>query len=78
MAEFVRAEILGTKFEYTTRHVCFPLVALGLGPTVTENIKFVKLTTVTRYVNPQPIGMGSFGLVWYVLTAVALPLLTGS
>jgi serine/threonine protein kinase len=34
MAEFVRAEILGTKFEYTT-----------------------------RYVNPQPIGMGSFGLV---------------
>jgi succinate-acetate transporter protein len=47
MAEFVRAEILGTKFEYTT-----------------------------RYVNPQPIGMGSFGLVWYVLTTVALPLLT--
>ncbi|EAW12718.1 mitogen-activated protein kinase mpkC [Aspergillus clavatus NRRL 1] len=34
MAEFVRAEILGTKFEYTT-----------------------------RYVNLQPIGMGSFGLV---------------
>lgn len=64
MAEFVRAEVLGTKFEYTTRHVSFPLVALGLGPTVAEKNKFVELTTVTRYVNPQPIGMGSFGLVW--------------
>lgn len=64
MAEFVRAEVLGTKFEYTTRHVSFPLVALGLGLTVAEKNKFVELTAVTRYVNPQPIGMGSFGLVW--------------
>jgi hypothetical protein len=46
MAEFVRAEILGTKFEYTTRHVCFLLVALGLGPTAAEKIKVVRLTTM--------------------------------
>ncbi|KAF7118493.1 hypothetical protein CNMCM5793_008019 [Aspergillus hiratsukae] len=28
-----------------------------------QKIKVVELTTITRYVNPQPIGMGSFGLV---------------
>ncbi|GFF26081.1 hypothetical protein IFM46972_01661 [Aspergillus udagawae] len=42
MAEFVRAEILGTKFEYTTRHVYFLLVALGLGPTTAEKIKITQ------------------------------------
>jgi hypothetical protein len=76
MAEFVRAEILGTKFEYTTRHVSRSLL-LGFGQTAAEKIKLVWLTTITRYVNPQPIGMGSFGLVWYVLTAV-VALLTAS
>lgn len=74
MAEFVRAEILGTKFEYTTRHVSRSLL-LVFDQTAAQRIKVVELTTITRYVNPQPIGMGSFGLVWYVLTAVALPCL---
>jgi hypothetical protein len=60
MAEFVRAQIFGTCFEITSRYVsyrvCYP---------IWDNLHD-GCWQRGRYVDLQPVGMGAFGLVWYL------------
>jgi hypothetical protein len=54
MAEFVRAQIFGTTFEITSRCGDYP------------TLRVCAWLTAWRYTDLQPVGMGAFGLVWYV------------
>ena len=69
MADFVKLSIFGTvSSNFVAAQQTDPLRRTRQAYEVAADRQVFEVTT--RYVDLQPVGMGAFGLVWYVSSAL--------